>query len=229
MNIALITARGGSKGLKRKNILSMNGIPLIGWSIKAASECPEIHDCYVTTEDSEIADVAISLGAKVIRRPVELASDSSSSEDAISHALSVLGSQGLKIDKMVLLQPTSPLRTASDISKALLIMNDKNAECVISVFEPKHSAAKAYKVAVGGKLIGLLSESAPYTPRQELPNTYQPNGAIYAFNVDAYLAENKIPRGNVFPYIMLEDRSIDIDTIDDFNIAEEVLRSGNEA
>ena len=229
MNIALITARGGSKGLKRKNILNLEGKPLIAWSIEAALKCSEVDACYVTTEDLDIAGVAKQYGAKVINRPCSLAQDNSTSEDVITHAIDELLAASTKVKNIVLLQPTSPLRTSDDIKRAFDVFDQNQASCVISVFEPRHSAAKAYKLDSSGKLTGMLSASAPYTPRQQLPDTYQPNGAIYWFSVKAFKQYDKFPSENVYPYIMSESNSIDIDTIEDFNQIEKIIRGRHEA
>lgn len=224
MNIALITARGGSKGLPRKNILDLNGLPLIGWSIKAAQETPSIDHVYVTTEDTEIAKISSQYGAKIIERPSELAQDYSGSEVVIQHALEYLSKNGVQVNDVCLLQPTSPLRTHQHIEEAYDSYRDQKANCVISVFEPNHSAAKAYKLNDDGSITGLLFDAAPYTPRQNLPTTFQPNGAIYWFSAEQFLLTGEIPRTGVFPYVMKEAISIDIDTIDDFKKAEELLK-----
>ncbi len=225
MNIGLITARGGSKGLPRKNILKLDDKPLIAWSIEAALNSKNIDKVYVSTEDEEIANISKLFGAEIIHRPAELAADSSSSEDVIEHTITQLDAQGVRFDTIVLLQPTSPLRTAQHIDEALNIYAHQSADCVISVFEPSHTPIKAYIEQDGGSITGLYSPSAPYTRRQDLPKSYQPNGAIYAFSVDKFKLENKIPRDNVFPYIMSELESADIDTKEDLINVEQLLES----
>jgi len=229
MNVAIITARGGSKGLKRKNVLEFNGKPLIAWTIEAALSSQKIDLCYVTTEDEEIAEVSKKFGARVISRPEELAGDLTSSEDVLIHALTEIKKEEAKVSTAVLLQPTSPLRDAKDIDSAMSKYYESKAGCVISVYEPSHSAAKAYKLNLDGSIVGLMDESAPYRPRQELPRTFQPNGAIYIFGVDAFLASGKIPRENVYPFEMSESKSTDIDDINDFKKAEEQMRVLDEA
>ena len=224
MNIALITARGGSKGLPRKNILELHGLPLIAWSIKAAQKTSSIDHVYVTTEDEEIAKISSQHGAGIIERPSELAQDNSGSEPVIQHALEYLSKNGAQPNNVCLLQPTSPLRTHQHIAEAYRCFRDQKANCAISVFEPHHSAAKAYKLNVDGSITGLLFDAAPYTPRQNLPTTLQPNGAIYWFSAKQFLLTGKIPRTGVFPYVMEEANSIDIDTIDDFKKVEKILK-----
>jgi len=226
--VALITARGGSKGLPRKNILPMNGIPMIGWSIQAALGCSQIDACYVSSDDDEIIEVSTRLGAATVKRPAELATDTSSSEDAIAHFIQQLKERGVCPDQIALLQPTSPLRNSSHLDEAIQIYREKKADCVITVFEPKHSPVKAYKLDDEGRLEGLYSPNAPYQPRQQLPTAFQPNGAIYLFSVDAFNKQSGIPKTNVYPYVMSESDSVDIDDQQDFNLAELELRKRNE-
>lgn len=229
MNIALITARGGSKGLIRKNVLELAGKPLIAWTVEAALESSVVDDCYVTTEDEEIASIAKRYGAKIIQRPMSLAQDNSASEEVLAHAIDGLKRLNVNFNSLVLLQPTSPLRNSGHINAAYSIYIQEKADCVISVFEPRHSPVKAYKLNGDGMLTGLVSSAAPYTPRQQLPEAYQPNGAIYIINVEAFCGSNLIPRDNVYPFVMTESDSIDIDTIDDFKQIELVIRAKNEA
>jgi len=224
-NIAIITARGGSKGLKRKNILQLNDKPLIAWTIEAALNSVGIDTCYVSTEDEEIANISKDFGAKIIERPIELAQDNTLSEEVLAHAISYLNDRNVSFDTITLLQPTSPLRTHSDLDSAFNLFKVKDANCVISVFEPNHSAAKAYKELPDGSISGLLSESAPYSARQTLPSTYQPNGAIYIFKVDIFNEKNRIPREKVYPYVMPENLSIDIDSKEDFDRAQSIMRN----
>jgi CMP-N,N'-diacetyllegionaminic acid synthase len=227
MKIALITARGGSKGLPRKNILPLGNIPLIGWSIQAALDSELIDRVFVSTEDQEIANVSLKLGAEIIPRPLELALDTSGSDEAIEHAIEYLEAQKINIDTLILLQPTSPLRSSKHIDEAIELYVQKNANCVISVFEPAHTPIKAYIEEDDGSITGLFSKGAPYSRRQDLPRAYQPNGAIYAFSVIKFKEHNQIPRNNVYPYIMSESNSTDIDTLDDLINVELILKSKN--
>ncbi|BAX55494.1 acylneuraminate cytidylyltransferase family protein [Photobacterium damselae subsp. piscicida] len=223
MNIALITARGGSKGLPRKNIIDLNGLPLIAWSINAGLASKYVDKVFVTTEDEEIAEVSKKFGAEIIPRPMELAEDTTASEPVFAHAIEYLKEQGIEVDKVCVLQPTSPLRTTEDIDNAFELYEKKNAKCILSVFEPKHTAAKAYKVLDDGSITGLLFDSAPYTRRQDLPVTYNPNGAVYLFSASDFMEEQLIPRTEVYPLVMCESRSADIDTIHDLIEVQKVL------
>lgn len=227
MNVALITARGGSKGLPRKNVLPLCGKPLIAWTIEAAIGSQNIECIYVSTEDEEIASISKEYGAKVISRPASLAEDSTSSEAVIEHAIKYLSNKGVAVINICLLQPTSPLRNSGEIDEAFELYSDVNAKCVISVFEPKHTPAKAYKLNVNGSISGLLHDDAPYRRRQDLPVTFQPNGAIYLFSSIDFLLNSKIPRELIFPLVMSELKSVDIDTHEDLKKVESIIKSKN--
>lgn len=223
--VALITARGGSKGLPRKNVLPLYGIPLIGWTIKAAQGCSYISKVLVSTDDDEIARISKDFGAEVIDRPYELATDTASSIDVISHAIFWMEQTEVqKYKGMILLQPTSPLRTSHHIKEAIELYEKATANFVISVFEPTHTPIKAYLENEDGTLSGLYSNEAPYQRRQELPKAYQPNGAVYAFSIDEFKLNNHFPRNKVFPYVMSEVESTDIDTLEDLKKVEIQLR-----
>lgn len=223
MKIAIITARGGSKGLPRKNVLNLKGIPLIAYTIKAAINCNSIERVFVSTEDKEIKNISKQFGAEIINRPSYLASDHSSSEEVIEDAIQQLESKNINFNTVVLLQPTSPLRTSKHIEEAIDVYNVKRADCVLSVFEPSHTPVKAYIEKSDGSIIGLHSVNSPYTRRQELPNCYQANGAIYVFSAQQFKLNNKIPRENVFPYLMSQIESVDIDTKEDMLMIEKII------
>lgn len=223
--IALITARGGSKGLPRKNILPLLGKPLISWTIESALKCSDCIDkVLLSTEDSEIADVGKKFGAEIINRPPELASDNSSSLDVIQHAIEWCETKKYEADVMILLQPTSPLRNNMHIDEAISLYLSKNAQFVVSVFEPNPSPIKAYIQKDDGSIEGIYSADAPYQRRQDLPMAYQPNGAIYIFDIMKFKLNNKFPKENVYPYIMTNNDSVDIDSKQDLFVAENLLR-----
>lgn len=223
MIYALITARGGSKGLPGKNIYPLAGKPLLAWSIDAAKESGSFEDIYVSTDCPDIASVAEKFGAKVIKRPAELATDNASSHVVIEHAIKVLGLKNY--DSVMLLQPTSPLRTATDIKRSFDVYEQNDTcSCVISVYEPDNTPAKAYKILESGEITGLVSAEAPYTRRQDLPRCFQPNGAIYLFSVEGFTQSQCIPKFGVFPYVMEEERSLDVDTLADMQKIEAYLQ-----
>lgn len=225
--IALITARGGSKGLPRKNILCVNGKPLIEWTIRAAQTCSLIDRVFVSTEDEEISAISSELGAEIIVRPKELATDTASSVDVILHAIDWFAQQGIVSEDLVLLQPTSPLRTSRHLDEALTLYREKSAQAVISVFEPAHTPIKSYIECQDGSIQGLFSEEAPYMRRQDLPRAFLPNGAIYAFSIEEFNRGKHFPRDEVFPYLMSEKDSLDIDESADLIAVEKRMKELN--
>lgn len=223
MHIALITARGGSKGLPRKNILPLCGKPLIQWTIEAAQQCGLFEHVYVSSEDAEIITFSIQAGAEIIHRPTYLARDEIGSEPVIAHAIDTLRSQQIEPVTITLLQPTSPLRNAQHIQAAMALYHTHNAQCVISMFAPPWCIAKAYQQHADGSVSGAFSPTAPYQRRQDLPTILLPNGAIYIISCSAFSQAKSLPRKHVFPYIMTYDDSYDIDTLDDFQLIQHKL------
>lgn len=228
MRIGLITARGGSKGLPRKNMLPLLGEPLIAWTIRAALGAKCIDAVFVSTEDADIAAISERYGASVIPRPAELSQDDTGSEPVIAHALDYLAAHGQAVDEVFLLQPTSPLRGAHHIDDAFAVYERDQAACVISVYEPRHSPAKAYKVNADRTISGLVSDGAPYARRQDLPRAVQPNGAIYLFHAASFMKNRRIPRDAVLPFLMTATESVDIDTPEDLALAAQFLEAGHE-
>ena len=228
--IATICARGGSKALPRKNILPFCGRPLIAWTIEQALSCPDILEVYVSTDDVEIAKVAAKCGAKVpYVRPAHLASDSAPKIPAIEHLVSHLESLGVRAARIVDLQPTSPLRRVDDISAAIAF--DPPGELTVSVCEPSHNP---YYTLVEMQREGSLALCKPsdVVARQAAPEVYGINGSIYVWSRQALA--RAATRGfwsvKMRPFLMPRIRSMDIDTAEDFEMAEwlqsRVERSG---
>ena len=176
--LAIIPARGGSKGIPRKNIVDLCGKPLIGYTISAALESEYIDYVMVSTDDQEIAEISESLGADVpFLRPPELAKDTSKTVDAIVHALETLKEQGKNFDILVLLQPTQPLRDAADIDMAINVFFDKGCLSLASVC-PVDDHPILIRSIDDDKLIPLLDVSSTCR-RQDMPRFYKVNGCIY--------------------------------------------------
>ncbi len=214
--IAIIPARGGSKGIPKKNLVPILGKPLIDWSIEAGLQSKHITDIVVTSDDDKILVHAKKFKDVVlIDRPKELATDNSPTEPVLVHALEVLKKQGKEYDYLVLLQPTSPLRTADDIDVALKKMIYADATALISVFEPDHHPLKSFKVDKNGYLSGLVNNKFPFMPRQALPKVYQPNGAIYIVKISEFLKTHTLFTNKTINFTMSPAKSIDIDTFDD--------------
>lgn len=225
MNICtIITARGGSKGIPRKNIKNLNGKPVLAYSIEPSVASDFIKKTYVTTEDEEISEISKKFNAEVIERPQELAKDTSSSVDVILHALNYLEEKDSLPDFFVLLQPTSPLRTTEDIDNSIDLFINNKCDALISVCEIDHTSMLS--LALENKfLVPNCDEDFLNKRRQDLPTYYSPNGAIYITTPES-LRKNRtfIPKKTI-PYVMPKERSVDLDTPFDFKLAEFLLKN----
>lgn len=220
--LAIIPARGGSKGVPHKNIREVAGKPLIGWTIEEAKKSGFIDRLVVSTDDLEIADIAIRWGGEVpFLRPVELARDDSSGIAPVIHMLTTIQRS---YDLVVLLQPTSPLRTAEDIDGAIALMVNQKAKACVSVVEPDKSPYWMYSLDGAGHLVSLLK--GDYACRQDIPPIYALNGAVYVAEVSWLLTKQVFISDETVAYIMPKDRSIDIDTETDIAISNIILSGG---
>lgn len=220
--IAIIPARGGSKRLPRKNILSLEGKPLIAWTIEAALESAYIDRVFVSTDDLEIAEIAKKFGAEVPElRPKSLGLDSTTTMDVLSHVL-----HNYKNDEhyFVLLQPTSPLRTNKHIDEAIAMMATKDAKLVVSVTSCEHSPLWTNKLPSNGCMNNFLNKQSNLRS-QELDSYYRLNGAIYVQDIQYFLKNRTINYDEYsYAYIMDTKSSVDIDNEIDFELAEFYLR-----
>lgn len=224
--IAIIPARSGSKGLPGKNIRLLKGKPLVAHSIIQAQEAGIFDEIFVSTDSSEYANIALQYGANVpFLRSDELASDSASTWDCVREAIEQYNSIGKEYDIVVVLQPTSPLRTAGDIINAIKKMLLNNADSVVSVCEADHSPLLCNTLPEDKSMRGFVRPEIVAKNRQELPTFYRINGAIYAVGTSYFLRSQTIYDGNSFAYVMPRERSIDIDTLYDFYLAEYLLNS----
>lgn len=221
---AIITARGGSKGLARKNLRLLEGKPLIAHAILAAKGCPRINRCWVSTEDAEIKAESLRWGAEVIDRPAELATDWALSRDVVAHALGVLRQGGAMPEFFALLQPTSPLRTAAHLTACLDAFHKSRAACAISVTDAAHSPYRDFKIEKGF-LAPLMGRQWLEKPRQELPAVYQPNGALYVMSSRVFLDALSFFVEPALPFPMRPEDSVDIDTELDLLLAERILEN----
>lgn len=218
--LAIIPARGGSKGLKDKNIAPINGVPLIVYSIEAARQSKYVDLCLVSSDCPRILEVARAHHSEVIRRPDELATDTASSECVVEHAVSCFPD----FDLILLLQPTSPLRTRQDIDSSIESLVHGNATALISVYEPRHTPFKCFKLAEGGFLTGLFDNKTPFMRRQDLPVALMPNGAIYLIYKDDFLRNGSFFTEKTIPYTMSIESSADIDSREDLESVAEALK-----
>ena len=221
--LALIPARGGSKGLPGKNIKPLLGKPLIAWTIEQAKASKYIDRIIVSTDDKEIAAVAKKYGAEVpFMRPKELATDKAKGIDVVFHAMSWFrkNEKNRQYDLIMLLQPTSPLRTAEDIDKAIELLFFKKAKAIVSVCEVDHHPLWVNTLPKNGCMKNFIRKEVLNKNRQDLPTFYRLNGAIYLAYCD-YLKKQKSFFGEeTFAYIMPRERSIDIDSELDLKLAE---------
>ena len=226
--IGIIPARGGSKGLPGKNIREFCGKPLIAFSIDAALSCKYLNKVIVTTDSHDIADIAKKHGAEVpFLRPVELAADNATTASAVSHALNFYKEEFNEVfDFVVLLQPTSPLRTSLDIDAAIDMLLQKNADAAISVCEMKHPPQWSNTLPDDLSMKDFLPEEIKGKRRQDLPTYFRANGAIYICKVEKFLERQSFYlTENIYAYVMKEDQSVDIDTEIDFKLAELIFQA----
>lgn len=222
--LALIPARGGSKGIKDKNIISLAGKPLIAYSIEAAKKSKYIDSIVVTTDSEKIAEVAKRYGARVpFLRPAELATDTSKTIDAVLHAIKTLKTMRKEYDVLVLLQPTQPLRTNNDIDEALEVYYKNKEEGLVSVSFVDDSPLLIRSISNEGKLLNLLSQNSTCR-RQDMPEYYKVNGCIYINKIDE-INENTSFNDNKVPFIMRKEHSVDIDELSDLWMAEYYLQT----
>lgn len=221
--LAIVTARGGSKRLPRKNVLPLGGKPLIAWTIDAARESAVCADILVSTDDEEIARTARAAGASVPwLRPAELATDTAGSAGVVAHALAWYEREHGAVDAVLLLQPTSPFRSAASIRGAVRAYADQASAMrhpVVSVSPAATHPAWTFAWQ-GGELRPSLGWEPLTLRSQDLPPAYALNGAVYVIPAEDARAARPIVRPGVLPFVMTDAReSLDIDTADDWALA----------
>jgi N-acylneuraminate cytidylyltransferase len=223
--LAIIPARAGSKRLPGKNTKSLAGKPLIQWTMEAAKNSKLLAEVIVSTDDESIVELAKKIDIKVpFLRPKHLAQDESTTIDVIKHAIGFFEKQGKHFDYIMLLQPTSPLRTSCHIDEAINLLKDKNADAIISVCPTEHSPLWSNTLDEGGKMDLFISSDIKNTRSQDLPVYYRLNGAIYITKIKRLLDENTMfIKDNIFAYKMTTKSSVDIDECIDFTLAEAIM------
>ena len=226
--IAIIPARGGSKGVPKKNIYLIGGKPLIYYTIAEALKSKELDKVVVSTDDEEIARISKNLGAEVpFLRPKELAQDDTSTKEALKNLLPELEKfYKIKIDQYVLLEPTSPLRQVSHIDEAIRVFYSvaEKYDSVLGLSEAKCSPYHMNKITPQNEVVQLLTDFPQETKRQDFPKVYMSNGAIYVVKSANILNKNSILGQKIYPYIMPEEFSFEVDTLIDVKIVECLLR-----
>ncbi|MFK8066926.1 MAG: acylneuraminate cytidylyltransferase family protein [Gammaproteobacteria bacterium] len=220
--LAIIPARGGSKGIPKKNILPIGGKPLIVWTIEEANKSKYLDRIILSSDCNEIIDIAKNNGCEVpFVRPASLSSDTANSIDVVEHAISSLEQ---KYDYIVLLQPTSIFRISEDIDAALEACDQKGTSSCISVTECEKPPEWIYFIE-DKKLLPLVKKNEQLcNRRQDAQTTYHLNGAVYVVETDQFKKQRSFLNEDSHPYIMPKERSLDIDSFDDVLLAEAYLK-----
>jgi CMP-N,N'-diacetyllegionaminic acid synthase len=221
--IAIIPARGGSKGLPGKNVKSLLGKPLIQYTIEAALDAKHVSDVIVSTDDEGIYRIGIECGGTdTFIRPLHLSDDDSMAVDNYIYTIEKLNNEfDHSIDEFVVLQPTSPFRDADDIDAAITLFKEKEADSVVSYTEEYHPLIWHKYLNQDDGFENIFPDNIQN--RQENRPSYFPNGAIFVFKYDL-IKQKKYYSAKSYAYVMDRQKSIDIDTIEDFNYAEFVMR-----
>lgn len=221
--LGLIPARGGSKGIRNKNIIEINGLPLIAYTVIEAKKSDYIDRVVVTTDSEEIKCTAEKYGAEApFLRPHELAEDTSATWEAVLHAIQMLGNMGQNYDVVVLLQPTSPLRTFRDIDHALDLFAEKDGKGVVSISEVSDPPVLMRRLQEDCSLSKLILQNSTIR-RQDMEKTYRVNGSIYINSVSE-IKEGFSFNDNPIGFVMERSHSVDIDEESDLSLVKYYLK-----
>jgi N-acylneuraminate cytidylyltransferase len=227
--VALVPARGGSKSVPNKNVRPLGGKPLVGWPVEVATATDAVDRVVVSTDDETIASTAREFGAEVIERPPELARDDSLVIETVRHAVEELSREGETAGYVAMLEPTCPLRETRDVRRCLDRLADEPDLDSVATFRPAEvNPHRTWRLEDGDRPEPFVDGADPWLPRQELPEAYQLNGGVYAFDVDA-LPDGGVSLlfGETGAVVMPPERSVDIDTEVDFALAEAVLEASD--
>ena len=215
--LSIITARGGSKGLPKKNLLNFNGKPLFSWTLEASLNSQFISKTIVSSDDELILSIAKDYNSEIpLKRSKKLSGDDSNSVDVVIDIIKKFPNYNY----VIILQPTSPLRTTKHINEAFNLMIKKDSSCCTSVCLVKKSPYWMYSINKKGFIEKVINSNEKDFQRQALPEIYELNGAIYIISVQELLRYKSLISKNSIPYIMTKETSIDIDDINDFKLAE---------
>jgi len=224
--VALIPARGGSKGIKKKNIYMVQGKPLIGYTIEAALACPYIDDVYVSTDSEEIQEISIKYGALApFIRPKYLSGDTTKSIDVVMHFIDYLSASGKEYDILVFLQPTSPLRDGEDISNAIKQYVDLDSHGLVSISEVCVNPLLIRTIDENGLMTKMLEQNSTCR-RQDMKKYYTVNGSIYINNIDELDLSTSL-NDNKDYFIIEQGHGVDIDDMSDIALVEYYLKNRN--
>lgn len=220
--VAVIPARGGSKGIPKKNLIDFCGKPLIAWSILQAQASTAVNSVWVTSDDSEILSVAEMFGAKPILRPPSLSGDKASSESAWLHALNFIESQTNEVDLFVGMQATSPLRHAEDLDNAIISFINKDLDSLLSVTEVEDFFM--WKLNKNGKACSLNYDFNTRKPRQQIEKQYLENGSFYIFKPNLLKRTNNRLGGEIGFYVMDKYKMFQIDCYEDIDLCANLMK-----
>jgi CMP-N,N'-diacetyllegionaminic acid synthase len=223
---AIITARGGSRGIPGKNIRPVAGKPLIAWTIEAAFAATLLDRVIVSTDSPEIADVARRYGAEApFMRPADLAQDDTPGIEPVLHAaLWLEENEGYRPDLIMLLQPTSPLRIPEDIDRAIELIHEKSADAIVSVTPAEAHPYWMKQIDGSGRMTDFIKLDHPIDRRQDLPEVFVLNGAIYLARYEVLVEQKTFFTDNTFSLVMPAERSLDTDTPWDLYLADLILK-----
>ncbi|WP_417814252.1 cytidylyltransferase domain-containing protein [Thalassospira alkalitolerans] len=218
--LAIIPARGGSKGVKRKNLREIGGLSLLAWSIQEALQSHLVNRVLVSTEDAELAEEAQTFGAEVHHRQAHLATDTARTIEVVQE---LIGCQSKKCTHIIQLQPTSPFRMAVDIDAALELLLSSTAPSVVSVCKAEKSPHLLFRLDENQNLTSALPFPHKMSRRQDMDQYYEINGAIYAARIDWLAERDSFLSQETLAYVMPVERSLDIDTELDLKVAEALV------
>lgn len=226
--MGLITARGGSKGVPRKNLRLVGGKPLVAWTIEAALEARRLDRVVLSTDDDELASVGREWGAEVpFRRPAELAQDWSPHVDVVLHAVEWLAQERTyAAEAVMVLQPTTPFRASADIDVAVAMMAERGAPAVVGVAESPAHPFLTRRVMADGTVRAFVDCDVEYPRRQDLPPAFVVNGALYLVNVNVLRDTGVFDPEGTLALVMPQERSHDIDTEWDLRVADLLMQAG---
>jgi len=230
--LGLIPARGGSKGVPRKNIKLLAGKPLLAYTAEAALNSSRLSRVILSTDDEEIAAVGKSCGLEVpFLRPAELSADKSPTLPVVQHALNFVEAQGDRFDAVCLLQPTNPLRLSADIDACIELMEISDADAVVSVLAvpAELNPHWVYFRNADGSLRLSTGEAAPIPRRQDLPPAFHREGSVYVSRRDVVMNQDSLYGARVVGYEMDPARSVNIDTPEDWKCAEQLIQTVGES
>lgn len=223
--LAIIPARGGSKGIPKKNIVPLAGRPLIAWTIEAALKSKYIDKVIVSSDSDEILSIGKQYGAQSIKRPAYLATDKAAPEPLVFQVMDWLKEkENYKPDIIVYLQPTSPLRDTKEIDRALETFFRKNCTALISTYELEKKYLKTFILNNKGFLRGSVNNKYPFMNRQKLPSIYMPDGAIYIITKSAFAKTGQLFSDKTIPYFMGPGKNTDIDSMNDLKKVEKIIK-----